>query len=455
MKKIIALMTIAALALLGCTKEMPVQEDGASQALTFNLTVTHPDGAGTKAVKTGWEDGDVVFVFFSGAAAPRYLEMKYDGENEVWTQTPKNGTEEESFALSGSSGTMTAVYLPFGSDAAVEADGTKFKFSKTCYSYYFVAEKADYEVVDGEVKGTLAMVLPEGFVQFYMWESDESVAHSDGAYTLGIDAVIPVGVASISADGTVTETSNKAAKDDLPGYAYGSGYVFSGKLVSDYQEKYGNNYYFARTRVSNSYRWDYVVSGKTLASHDAVVLPKSTSADWQWVGATYRIVYRDDSGIIERYWPDCNFDCTRPEQVKLYTLKQLSKVTIPANYRIPTANDIRFLVNYCSWTWLTIHGRTGMVIRSKSDTNGTGFFIFLPSYVKTHDVDPDDDPLAAGLSWKNTYWGEEDEGFVDGFARFNLLYFTQNEHKLKLEEEDPEGIFERVYAFALRLCLDD
>ena len=133
----------------------------------------------------------------------------------------------------------------------------------------------------------------------------------------------------------------------------------------------------------------------------------------------------------------------------------LSKLKIPENYRIPNEKDLLFLVKYCSWTWVPIHGRNGMAIRAKSDLQGNGFFIFLPSYVKTHDVDPDDDPLAAGLSWKNTYWGEEYEGFVDGFRRFNLLYFSRTEHKIECQEEDPECIFERVYAFALRFVYDD
>ena len=432
-----------------------VPRNGPFRASIFNLTVTFPDGVGTDAVKKGWADGDVVFVFFSGAAAPRYLEMKYDAGSKTWIRTPKNGTEEESFTLSGTSGTMTAVYLPFGSGATVVADDTTFKFNQTCYSYYFVAEKADYEVVDGKVKGTLAMVLPEGYVQFYMQEKDNAVTPADGVYALGIDAVVPVGVASIAADGTLTETTNKVAKDDLPGYAFEGGYVFSGKLVSDYQQKYGNNYYFAKINLKKSSRSDYFVSGMTLSSHDAVVLPSSISAMWQWVGATYRIVYRDDSGIIERYIPDCNYNCTLPEQVKLYTLRNLSKLKIPENYRIPNEKDLLFLVKYCSWTWVPIHGRNGMAIRAKSDLQGNGFFIFLPSYVKTHDVDPDDDPLAAGLSWKNTYWGEEYEGFVDGFRRFNLLYFSRTEHKIECQEEDPECIFERVYAFALRFVYDD
>ena len=463
MKKTIAMMMVAALALLGCTKEpAPVQEDGAVQAMKFNLTVTPPGGTETKAVKTTWEDGDVVFVFFSGAAAPKYLEMKYDAGNKSWVQTPKDGTSEASFALDGDSGTMTAVYLPFGSGAGVVADGTSFKFDKTYYSYYFVAEKAAYEVADGVVTGELAMVFPEGYVQFYMGENDDAVTPADEAYKLGIDAVIPVGVASIGADGTVTETSDKKAKDDLPGYVYEGGYVFSGKLVSDYQEKYGNNYYFARIRPADSSRWDYFVSGKTLASHGAVVLPNSTSAVWQLVGQAYRLVYSDDEGWIVRWWPDCNYGCTRPEEIRLYSYSDFRNLPIPVGARVPTSNDFNFLKKYCTWTWIPIHGVEGAAIRPVSDTEGTGYSIFLPGYTRTKEISEYDDPIAAGTwTWYNSYWGTTEHREMDDIYEertwTNYLRFSEESASVSSfdHDDDVEGVWKRIYSFALRLCKDE
>ena len=207
---------------------IPEDETLQSAPITFSLTANHP-GA-TKAVKSDWEAGDAIFVFFDKAAAPKHLKMTYSGS--AWTSAEFNGTTETAGALglkNGDTGRMRAVFLPFGSNAKVSADGTDFVFDATYYAYYLTAT-LNYEVTDGKVSGAFEMSIPDGYVQFFI----EDTNASDGAYTLGTDAVIPVGVASIAADGTITETAGKTCADDMPGYAYSGGYLFSGKLNSAY-----------------------------------------------------------------------------------------------------------------------------------------------------------------------------------------------------------------------------
>lgn len=453
MKKTIAMMMVAALALLGCTKEpAPVQEDGVVQALKFNLTVTHPGGTDTKAVKTTWDDGDVVFVFFSGVAAPKYLEMKYDAGNKSWVQTPKDGTEEASFALDGDSGTMTAVYLPFGSGASVVADGASFKFEKTYYTYYFVAEKAAYEVADGVVTGDLAMELPEGFVQFFMEE--DSI--DEYTYKLGIDAVIPVGVASVAADGTVTESSMQA-KDDLLGYRYSGGYVFSGKLDDGYAEKYGNNYFFTLDDECSLY--NFFVSGKELTSHSAVKLPAYLVDDWQPVGedVVATLTYEEAGKTYESSWATCNYGCDKPEAVKSYDYNSLKSLTIPEGYRIPEYKDFLFLMDNCLWTQVPVHGKEGMVLTSKS--NSSRYFIFLPSYSKST-TEP------GTYKWSNAYWGETCSGEYDsGEGTYNYTYYLyfkdESTQRIRSYCDDPyygdpeQRGWEKLYTHPLRLCWEE
>ena len=71
MKKIISFFAMAAMLLVSCSKEM---ESGAGEVnsgdtvfapgkYTFNVEVLE-----TKAVKTAWENGDKIFVFFDDAA---------------------------------------------------------------------------------------------------------------------------------------------------------------------------------------------------------------------------------------------------------------------------------------------------------------------------------------------------------------------------------------------------
>ena len=244
MKKYLILILAASAALVSCNKEIPDSEygneTGQASPVTFNLTASHPDA--TKAVKGGWEAGDAVFVFFSGAAAPKHLKMTFDGT--AWTSAEYNGATQTAGALglkNGDTGTMRAVFLPFGSGTTVSADGTNFTFSTTYYAYYLTATLS-YTVADNEVSGAFNMVIPDDYVQFFV----EDAAATDGGYTLGTDAAIPVGVASIAADGAITETSDKVAGNDMTGYAYQDGYLFSGKLNGSYA--YSGNYYFARPR---------------------------------------------------------------------------------------------------------------------------------------------------------------------------------------------------------------
>ncbi|MBR1509853.1 MAG: hypothetical protein IJ623_04300 [Bacteroidales bacterium] len=390
MKKYLILMLAAAAALVSCGKEtlapeveVPenVNESVQATPITFNLSANHPDA--TKAVKEDWQDGDAIFVFFTGAAAPKHLKMTFDGSS--WTSAEYDGASLTAGALglkNGDSGTMRAVFLPFGSDATVSASGTSFIFSTTYYAYYLTAT-LDYTVSDNEVSGAFNMEIPDDYVQFFI----EDAAATDGAYTLGTDAVIPVGVASIAADGTITDTSDKAAGNDMIGYAYQDGYLFSGKLTS---WAFGSNYYFAKTKTADNTRADYFVNGKTLASHSAVKLPANssvinlagTSGKWVPVGSGLKVNMGNvnvDEYMAESLgkWQTCNEGATKPEQVgTLYTFDQataLDGVYIASKYTFDR------MLAQLSWTWLSVNGKQGVVVKAK-DTNG---FIFLPAQYDT------------------------------------------------------------------------
>lgn len=121
MKKYLVLILAAVAALVSCGKEILVPETDVPEninetvqatSITFNLSANHPDA--TKAVKSGWESGDAIFVFFSGATAPKHLKMTFDGTS--WTSAEYDGTTLTPDALglqNGDTGTMRAVFLPF------------------------------------------------------------------------------------------------------------------------------------------------------------------------------------------------------------------------------------------------------------------------------------------------------------------------------------------------------
>lgn len=337
-------------------------------AISFRLTVGRPDE--TKAVKTDWEADDVIFVFFSNVAAPKYLKMSYNGSSWSYTEmdgdTPSPGT----LGLSnGVSGTIRAVYLPFGSDAIVSASGTKFVFNKTYYTYYLTAT-LNYTVENNTLSGTLNMAIPANYVQFYVEDADAV----DEAYTLGCDAVIPTGIASIASNGTITETSDKTYADDMPGYAYKGGYLFSGKLLTTYSYSY--TYYFAKTKVvgGDNSREDYFVSGYSyrLQSHSAVKLPANGSSSWQKVGTNESVTLKKKNGDDMGKWFTCNYGESVPEGANAeyrYDFAQAQAIT-----GTPTHDQLNSLINDTKTkAAVSIHGQWGYVFKAHS-----GGFLFIP-----------------------------------------------------------------------------
>ena len=389
MKKMWILIVMVAAIITSCGQEILDSGSDITETapIVFNLTANHPDA--TKAVKTGWEAGDAIFVFFSGAAAPKHLKMTYDGSK--WTSAEFNGATQTPGALgliNGDTGTMRAVFLPFGSDATVSDSGTSFTFSNTYYAYYLTATLT-YTVSNGKVSGAFQMEIPEGYVQFFV----EDAAAQDEAYLLGCDAVIPTGVASISANGIISETTDKTAADDMPGYVYSGGYLFSGKLIT---WKYGSNYYFAKTKTADGSRADYFVTGKTLTSHSAVKLPAAsdvyalngdTPNKGKWVpvgsGITVQLGKFYGEGISEAFasygtWHTCNYNCTKPEEIgDRLTFDQANSIE---GITLPTTGQFAMIRNNCSMTTMSIHGGIGKV------ANANFGFIFLPLWYMNYQL---------------------------------------------------------------------
>ena len=233
MKKIIALFC-ALIALVSCNIETLGPETPSDGKIKVNLTIGRADDfTETKAtVKSTWADDDVVFVFFKGVAAPKYLEMKYSGGS--WTATGKNGLAASDLSDAADK-RMTAIYLPYGSTATVVNDGGAFKFqdgfgNDLFYKGYFLqAELVDYTFA-GELKGTLNMVAPalanlsDKLIHFDI--SGFTAGHN---YALYQDYVKPLTFGSVSSDGVVSKTEGSLRKP-LTGYADGSMMSFSGIL---------------------------------------------------------------------------------------------------------------------------------------------------------------------------------------------------------------------------------
>lgn len=222
MKKALLMVCAALVALVSCEKN-PAGLNGGP--VTFDLQAAYPDGAETKSVKSGWEDGDVIYVVFSGVESPNYLKMRY--EEGTWIETQMSSKYETTLPLSeGDEGTMTAIFLPFASeDTYIYDAGQSFTFSEIYMSYY-LTDKQPYTVVDGKVSGFFDMKIPDGFVQFYMDAEDAA----DGKALLWEPNVMPYAATGVAPDCIMVNFAQSQYGAALPGFKYGDGYIFSGKL---------------------------------------------------------------------------------------------------------------------------------------------------------------------------------------------------------------------------------
>lgn len=167
----------------------------------FLLSATLP--AECAAVKEAWTAGDVILIFFAGVAAPKYLEMSYDGSS--WTCREMDGDTESEGCLGLKSlgqGTMSAYYLPSGSNVGVSASGTDFVFGKE-FPWYLVCTKA-FTSNGGILMGELEMKVPDGYVLFSV---PDGSADAGTKTELREPNLTPRPVASIAADGSVKHKS--------------------------------------------------------------------------------------------------------------------------------------------------------------------------------------------------------------------------------------------------------
>ena len=366
MKKSLIILAAIAFSLVSCSKEIanntPEETPATEASIVFELTANHPDGTATKAVKTGWENGDVIYVFFNNVAAPKYLKMSYDGTD--WSTTQMNGATEESLGLvEDATGSMRAVYLPFGNTLTVGADGTAFSFSETTYSYYLTAT-LDYTVTGGKVSGAFDMAVPDGYIQFFL---DDASASSSTEIELREPHLTPQGIASIAADGTITHTT-VASGAPLKGYVYdkavketgeSKGYLFSGILAAGARST-PTDYDF--TVVSGG--WEGTYYAKTFAAKTwyrgetaGRALKMPALSGWTTITDYKPIDLGTDVGGKRIYWAKCNLGASTETEYGDYFAwgETTPKASFKwSNYAWGSAEDD--LTKYCWDKWA---GRAG------------------------------------------------------------------------------------------------
>ncbi len=283
MKKTIAILSAFA-ALVSCTKEAPVveeptQEQNQTIKVNFNISRTDITNDTKATVKTTWADNDVVFIFFEDVAAPKYLELKYNSGN--WTPTQCNGLVAGNLAASGKH--LTAVYLPYGSNFTVAADGTSFtiKNGENNYSgHFFVCEKAVYSFADGTLTATISLSAAAPL------DGDDRLVHFDVTgytdgheYDMYQDYMKPFSLTSIASDGTVSKTVGSKG-DAISGYIDAANTIVSFSGVLDKSAKTEKDWQFSINDVTASVLYTRDAGNKTISANKYIGLGNISTATW-------------------------------------------------------------------------------------------------------------------------------------------------------------------------------
>ena len=274
MKKI-TLLTIFGLALMAlsaCNKE----EVTASRTPKLDLNIIHDSD--TKAVKTGWESGDKIYVFFGKPAdhpTPAYLTLTFDGSS--WTEAWTAGLEAE--IASTASGTLHAVYTPGKLGTMSYSTYLKtYQFFDGDAGWYLKCENVNYTVSEGVLAATLNMARPSNFVQFYL----EGQAANAGKLQFSGDKILKVKVSSISETGFKQGSHGYGSAID--GVAYKGGLMFSGILKSDargIETSHTLKITDTKGTVDKADDVVYTITAtKKMKVNDAFVLPALDNAAW-------------------------------------------------------------------------------------------------------------------------------------------------------------------------------
>lgn len=302
------LILCAALTLAACVKEEPKNEMPQVR-LEFDVTVTQD--APTKAVKTDFVSGDVIYAFFNNVAVnatPKYATLTYDGTK--WSGALQGGLAVGELAESGQ--TMSAVYFPFGTvNISNSGDSYVFKGAdgQPIYTYYSCAT-ASYELTTaGEIAtltATLNMVIPDNYVQFFVDKSGSDYA-SDGKYRLAVKDIRPAACGSYTPAGGFAITALDYSQP-MWGYVYNDeGILFSGQInTSAWSSASERRFIFFETGAPAK----SATISKTLASHASVRL--TNVASWPAAvsvpGTVDMGIYKDNDPTTGKtlLWADRN-----------------------------------------------------------------------------------------------------------------------------------------------------
>ena len=407
MKKTIIILCMAA-GLLSCAKESIItHEKEAGTPVSFEISMPE-----TKAAKTAWASGDIVYIFFKGLAA-KYLQMTYNGSS--WDTACPAGTINDSDLSVLAEAKITAIHFPVAVNVAY-AD-SKFSFTnggKPVFRFWLSQENRGYTLSGTTVTASISLNKPSSFAQFHI----PGIQSQVNDYTFACSLIRPGTCSSVDITNGSCTLEYRQYGSRMEGVADEDGVVFSGYIENTSSAK---DYVFVLSSTTNIYT--LTRASKTLSSwkkYNFPALSETGGANWsvQAVSALY-----EDLGLSVK-WAKCNLGSTEAtdygsnssyyswgetrtksnygssyyvwkpyDSPTKYNVSDALTTLLPeddaayaalgGNWRIPTSAEWTELNNTsnCTWTWYSNYnssGIAGYLVTSKISGH-EGNSIFLPA----------------------------------------------------------------------------
>ncbi|MBO4692033.1 MAG: hypothetical protein J5604_04575 [Bacteroidales bacterium] len=326
----VLLVGILAISLTSCTKEE--KAPAYIKSLKFNVTVKNGD-ADTKVVKTAWENGDKIYVFFNVTAGSttgylnpsKYVVLTYNESTKKWDGA-LGGALTDANEL-GTAGKMYGVYFPYGGVTITSdgAGGVTFRSAGNTnpalnglpiFTYYMLSDPdTEYTIVPqgdvGNFESNFVLRIPDKFVFFFI-DKDGANYYSNEKYRLSIESIKPVACSSFK-EGTFSTTTLLGGQP-LWGYTYGnkegtkSGMSFTGMIQSDWTTAQTHKFVLfsdGDPAVTKSF------TGKTLTGKKSINLGMAS-------GWTQAVTTPTLTEFFGKKWANWNLGATAVDGVGLY-----------------------------------------------------------------------------------------------------------------------------------------
>jgi len=135
-------------------------------------------------------------------------------------------------------------------------------------------------------------------------------------------------------------------------------------------------------------------------------------SDWKYITK-----YTVADGQTDAIWYDAGGNFIGDNKTTLEAADDVATAKLGSPWRMPTADEIKELIDHCTWTWTRKDGVNGYEVKSK--TNGNSIFLPAAGYSQGTGLV---DPRREGIYWSSSLYAG---------GSYNAVYldFTWDEHK--------------------------